>query len=101
MVPPGRVTSMTVVERVPTWDAAAMLGVSHATIWKMIRDGVLAAESNPLDTRETLVRVADLDALKAESYVTRRPWPRTIGAADLGVQSDGIEGWLEANWRPC
>ncbi len=78
-----------------------MLGVSHATIWKMVRDGVLAAESNPIDKRDQLVRVADLDALKVESCMTRRPWPRTIGAVDLAVQSDEIEGWLEANWRPC
>lgn len=92
---------MTVVERVPTWDAAAMLGVSHATIWKMVRDGVLMAESDPIDPRETLVRIADLDALKVERSVFCRPWPRTIGAADLGVQSEEIEGWLEANWRPC
>jgi len=55
----------------------------------------------PLDARERLVRVADLHALKVESLVTRRPWPRTIGAAVLGVQSDEIEKWLEANWRPC
>ncbi len=78
-----------------------MLGVSHAKIWKLVRDGVLAAESTPLDTHEKLVRVADLEALKGERSVTRRPWPRTIGAADLGVQSDEAEGWLEANWRPC
>lgn len=92
---------MTVVQRVPMREAAAMLGVSHAKIWKLVRDGVLAAESNPLDTHEKLVCVADLDALKGERSVTRRPWPRTIGAADLGVQSDEVEGWLEANWRPC
>jgi len=92
---------MTVVQRVPMREAAAMLGVSHAKIWKMVRDGVLAAESNPLDKREKLVRVADLEALKVESSVTCRPWPRTIGAVDLGVQSDEVEDWLEANWRPC
>jgi len=92
---------MTVAQSVPMREAAAILGVSHATIWKLVRDGVLAAEYNPLDTREGLVCVADLDTLKVERSVFCRPWPRTIGAADLGVQSEEIEGWLEANWRPC
>ncbi len=92
---------MTAVQRVPMREAAAILGVTHATIWTLVGDGVLTAESNPLDTGDTLVRVADLEALKVQRSVTRRPWPRTIGAADLGVQSDEVEEWLEANWHPC
>ncbi len=92
---------MTTAQRVPMREVAAMLGVSHAKIWKMVRDGVLTAESNPLDRREKLVNVTDLEELKGERSVTRRPWPHTIGAADLGVQSDEIEEWLEANWQPC
>jgi len=83
---------MTVIQHVPMREAAAILGVSHATIWKLVRDGVLAAESTAVDTREKLVRVADLEALKVDSSVTCRAWPRTIGAADLGVPSDEIEG---------
>jgi len=92
---------MTAEEHVPMREAAAILGVTHVTIGKMVRDGVLAAESHPLDMCEKLVRVADLEALKVQRSVTGRPWPRTIGAADLGVQSDEIGEWLEANWRPC
>jgi hypothetical protein len=31
---------------------------------------------------------------------TPHPWPSTLGAADLGVRSDEVEEWLEANWYP-
>jgi predicted DNA-binding transcriptional regulator AlpA len=82
-------------------EAAAMLGVSHAKMWQLVKDGVLLAETNPLDRREKLIRLADVEHLRARRPRGARPWPRTIGAADLGVQSDEVEDWLEAHWRPC
>ncbi len=37
------------------------------------------------------------------TYVTtiERPWPKTIGiVSDGSIQSDEIEDWINANWRP-
>jgi hypothetical protein len=81
--------------------AASMLGVSHAKIWQLVKDQLLVAETNPLDRREKLVRVSDIERLKARGSGEERPWPRTIGSTDLGVQSDELEDWLESTWRPC
>jgi hypothetical protein len=88
-------------DRATMRQAAEMLGVSHAKIWQLVKDHVLPAEPNPLDRREKLIRVADIDRLRAQGSRTKTPWPSTIGAADLGVQSDELEDWLEANWHPC
>lgn len=81
--------------------AATILGVSHTTMWRLIRDGVLPAERDPLDRRQKLVRVADIERLKSEESQAERPWPRTIGAANLGVQSDEVDAWLDVNVPLC
>ena len=91
---------MTLVERVNMKEAATRLGISHAKMWQLVRNGVLHAEPNPLDRRQKLVRVADIERLRSEVDTHARPRPSTVGQVDLGIHSDEIEEWLEANWRP-
>lgn len=45
-------------------EAADFLGVSRIKISKLLRDSVLTAETNPLDTREKLIRLEQLERLK-------------------------------------
>src|SRR5437588_8405260 len=97
----GKEPRMTATERVTMREAAGLLGVSHAKMWQLVKDGLLPTEPNPLDRREKLIRVADIEHLKEERRTPPRPWPRTVGAADLGIQSEESEAWLEAHWRPC
>jgi excisionase family DNA binding protein len=46
-------------------EAQRRLGVSKPKMAQLIRDGVLATETSPLDRRVKLVRVAEVDALAA------------------------------------
>jgi DNA-binding MarR family transcriptional regulator len=82
-------------------EAASLLGVSHAKMWRLVRDGVLASQRNPLDRRQKVIRRTDIERLKSAGEATKRPQLQIIGIADLGVQSEDVEEWLEANWRPC
>lgn len=89
---------MVTEERVTMREAAALLGVSTSKMWRLVRDGELSTEANPVDRREKLVRRADLERLRRR----HRPRPRSIGSVeDLGVPSDRVDEWLEANWHPC
>ena len=90
---------MAAAERVTMQEAAALLGVSHAKMWQLVKDGVLVTEANPLDRRQKLVLVTDIENLRSRA-MKARPKPATIGSIDLGIQSDEVEDWLEANWRP-
>jgi excisionase family DNA binding protein len=114
---------MSATEYVNVAEAAQALGVTRRTIWRLISSGRLPAITNPLDHRAKLVRREDVEELaryagKGETLSgwpgegedrrlepphdpsERWPWPTTVGAADLGIQSDQVEEWLEANWRP-
>lgn len=53
-------------------EAAAYLGVSTVKMWKLVNEGVVRVYSNPLDGRQKLFRVEDLDKLKKPSPVRRR-----------------------------
>lgn len=44
-------------------EARDLLGVSHNTFAKLVRQGTLAGERNPLDTREKLFKRTDVEAL--------------------------------------
>ncbi len=61
-------------------DAAKRLGISNTTIRKMVADGKLKTYENPLDGRQKLVNVADIEVL--EKF---RP-----------VRSEGLEGKVAA-----
>ena len=56
---------MTEAEYLPLLKAADYLGVSRHTIKRLIGEGTLTVTESPLDRRVKLVRVADLDRLKA------------------------------------
>lgn len=92
---------MATAERVTMSQAAEMLGLSPGMIRQLVHHGVLVAEPNPLDQGDMLIRVADIERFKSQETQSERPWPRTIGAADLGIQSDELEDWLESAWHPC
>ena len=96
--------------------AAEVLGVSRRTIWRLIHSGTLPAIANPIDHRGKLIRRNAVEQLvlytRKSAHPTevassgahrqgQRPQPTIIGAADLGVRSDEVDEWLEANWRPC
>lgn len=48
-------------------DAAAYLRVSSSKVSKLIKEGTLSCESDPLDKRIKLIRVEELDKLKLAS----------------------------------
>ena len=54
-------------EKMKLTEARRYLGISFTTMTKLIKKGVLAYESDPLDTRVKLVRKSDLDNLLKQS----------------------------------
>ena len=50
--------------RVGVMEAAELLGVSPMTIRRLVREGALQVYSNPLDRRQKLVNVEDLERLR-------------------------------------
>jgi excisionase family DNA binding protein len=97
---------MTATEYVSVTEAAVALGVSRRAVWRLIQQGRLRAVTNPIDHRAKLVKREDVARLVQPepdnlSDASRFPWPATAGAADLDIQSDDVERWLEANWRPA
>jgi len=54
-------------------EAAQLLGVSNAKMWRLVRDGILEAETNPLDRRVKLVNRVDVEKLlRYSKKVSRR-----------------------------
>ncbi len=51
-------------------EAQEILGVSNFTIWRMVRDGELAAYQSRTDRRKKLVRRSDLEALRQPAPIT-------------------------------
>ena len=51
-----------------TGEAREYLNISRAKMAKLIRDGVLKTEDDPLDERIKLIRKSDLDALRKRSH---------------------------------
>ncbi|MDP9358506.1 MAG: helix-turn-helix domain-containing protein [Chloroflexota bacterium] len=51
-------------------EAQEILGVSNFTIWRMVRDGELAAYQSRTDRRKKLVRRSDLEALRQPEPIT-------------------------------
>ena len=48
-------------------EATQYLGISNKTMARLIREGALAWQHDPLDKRSKLVKRADVEALKARS----------------------------------
>jgi predicted DNA-binding transcriptional regulator AlpA len=89
-------------ERVTMREAAAILGVSHAKMWQLVKEGVVSAEPNPLDRRQKLLRRADLETLKGEGRAHHRFASDGIAANPDAVPSSRIKDWVRQTWhRPC
>lgn len=80
-------------------EAAHLLGVSHTTMWRLVRDGVMPAYPDPLDRRSKLVRRADLDRLLTRSGAPRRFHSDGIDTDPVDIPSDRIKGWVRATWH--
>ena len=86
------------MEMLTVGEAAEYLGVSRTKVWTMVKEGVLMAAQNPLDKREHLIPLHDLQQLRNRK---RRPYPRTVGMVSDGtIPSDQVEDYLKANWKP-
>lgn len=63
----GKSKAQSEPEKMMLTEARRYLGISFTTMTKLIKKGVLAYESDPLDTRVKLVRKSDLDNLLKQS----------------------------------
>ncbi len=81
-------------------EAAALLGLSGTQMWRLVREGRLQARTNPVDRREKLVRVADVERL-LHGDETRGRFA-SDGAADVpdAPPSMRLEAYLSERWRP-
>ena len=50
-------------------EAAEMLGVSRATLWRRIQDGVIVAFQSDQDRRQRLIRRADIEEMLTPKIV--------------------------------
>jgi predicted site-specific integrase-resolvase len=57
-------------------EARDILGVSKMTMSRLIREGVLATEVDPLNLRVKLIKRSDVEALQARSHGTKKALAR-------------------------
>ncbi|MGH2443820.1 MAG: helix-turn-helix domain-containing protein [Chloroflexota bacterium] len=80
-------------------EAARHLGVSHTKIWRLVKNGALHAQTNPLDGRERLIQTAELEELKERD----RDLPYFVSDAVVNVAiappASEIEQYLRTQWR--
>jgi excisionase family DNA binding protein len=86
-------------ETVTMREAAERLGVSNTKIWRLVKDGVLPVQRNPLDGRQKLVRVADLERLADQTQVRRRFVSDGIVNVPDAPRAAEIEDYLREHWR--
>jgi excisionase family DNA binding protein len=80
-------------------EAARMLGVSHTKLWRLVRDGTLSAQENPLDRRVKLIRREDVERLKGQGEPRRRFHSDGIDADPVDVPSTRIKDWVRDSWH--
>jgi len=90
---------MTTEERVTMREAAAMLGVSHAKMWQLVRDGILPAQQNPLDKRQRLIPIAAIKRLRDEGRSPRRFVSDGSDTEPVTIPSNRIKDWVRETWR--
>jgi excisionase family DNA binding protein len=86
-------------ERVTMAEAARRMGVSNQKIWRMVREGLLHVERNPLDGRERLVRTADLEKFTSQSQGEPHFVSDGIVNVPTAPRAAYIEEYLRAHWR--
>jgi hypothetical protein len=86
--------------------AATYLGVSRTKVWKLLNEGRLSASVNPLDHREKLIPLQQVERLKTSTSPSDSPSVRPRFASD-GVannpdapSSDELEHYLREYWNP-
>jgi DNA-binding MarR family transcriptional regulator len=86
-------------------EAQERLGVSSHKMWRLVRDGILPARPNPLDRREKLIRLTDLERLMTDTREPRRFRSDGAGTNPAGPDAAKVKDWIRANWhrhdRPC
>jgi excisionase family DNA binding protein len=86
-------------------EAARLLGVSRSKIWSLLREGVLTARSNPLDRRERLIAVEEIERLRLDGRNAARSTAREAALRLVGIvsepdlQSADFEDLMETHWR--
>ena len=89
------------VDMVTMKEVAARLGTSNATMWKLVKEGVLEVRQNPLDRRQRLIPVSAIERLKDKGGAARRPRPRTLGSVSVPeLRSDQLEEYIRSRWKP-
>lgn len=58
-------------------DAAEYLGISRMKLWRLVKAEKLTATTNPLDSRERIIRKSELDKLKAQAPRKKERSPLT------------------------
>lgn len=86
-------------ETVTMREAARRLGVSHSKICRLVRDGMLTAQRNPLDGREKLIRIADLKRLTAQSETAPHFVSDGVVNVPSAPQAASLEEYLHQHWR--
>ena len=87
-------------ETITMREAAQRLGVSNTKIWRLVKQGVLPAQKNPLDGREKLIRVADLEKLKDQEQPRPHFVSDGVASVPTAPHAAQIEEYLREHWRP-
>lgn len=77
-------------------EAARRLGVSNTKIWRMVKEGVLPIQKNPLDGRERLFRLSDVQKFQEQLYGA----PHFVSDGSVNVATAPRAAELEEHVRP-
>ena len=80
-------------------EAQERLGVSSHKMWQLVRDSTLPARPNPLDRREKLIRLTDLERLMSDIGEPRRFHSDGAGTDPAGPDAARVKDWIRANWH--
>jgi hypothetical protein len=100
---------MTLVEkRVNLTTAAKVLGISRTKLWVMVRAGEIESSADPLDKRQRLIPLREIERLQeqrgtAADADSRVRTPRFVSDGSVSnpsaVSSDRIKDWVRETWR--
>jgi excisionase family DNA binding protein len=79
-------------------EAARALGITRVTLGRLVRDGRLTTRENPLDKRQRLIPVEEIERLQGVNSGEPRPLPRTVGAIhDPELFSEQVKEYIKAH----